>query len=240
MTSTIDTEFDVYSDTPSGKDPDSFSPTLRRYHRILWSKPLPSGKPFTLEDHRPGAYLCHKSELGHFNLSSDSIGHTYRFVRATSHIIPQLPEEELDDFYRLCSTIGGYIIFPSNRIDGKPTINGARGLSRKIGDRFDLTLESIRRHYNNEPSPLSEVLARYKNFFALFGDFQGYCSHFLLNDVVTEDGQGVVFFLDFRDFEGSPVPQCLKEYQKYRSALSAFVMARNQRIRTFCSEFTPA
>ena len=40
---TIDINFDVYSDTPEGKDPDSFSPTLRKYHKILWSKSLPNG-----------------------------------------------------------------------------------------------------------------------------------------------------------------------------------------------------
>ena len=30
----IDIEFNVFSDTPTGKDPDSFSPTLRRYHQL--------------------------------------------------------------------------------------------------------------------------------------------------------------------------------------------------------------
>ena len=45
----IDIEFDVFSDTPSGKDPDSYSPTLRSYHRELWSKPLPSGELFALD-----------------------------------------------------------------------------------------------------------------------------------------------------------------------------------------------
>ena len=43
---TIDINFDVYSDTPEGKDPDSFSPTLRKYHKILWSKSLPNNKEF--------------------------------------------------------------------------------------------------------------------------------------------------------------------------------------------------
>ena len=28
----IDINLNVYSDTPEGKDPDSFSPTLRKYH----------------------------------------------------------------------------------------------------------------------------------------------------------------------------------------------------------------
>ena len=46
------------------------------------------------------------------------------------------------------------------KIDGKMTINGARGFNAKIRDRFDLTLECIRRHYRNEDSPLTDVLGR--------------------------------------------------------------------------------
>ena len=38
----IDTAFDFRTDA-NGKDPDSHSLTLRRYHRLLWSKPLPNG-----------------------------------------------------------------------------------------------------------------------------------------------------------------------------------------------------
>ena len=45
----IDISFNVFSDTPEGKDPDSYSPTLRKYHQILWSKPLPNGKEFLLD-----------------------------------------------------------------------------------------------------------------------------------------------------------------------------------------------
>ncbi|WP_419790152.1 DUF6994 family protein [Sphaerochaeta associata] len=35
----IDTNFNVYSDA-KGIDPDNSSPTLKRYHKLLWSKPL--------------------------------------------------------------------------------------------------------------------------------------------------------------------------------------------------------
>ena len=35
----IDTNFNVYSDA-KGIDPDNSSPTLRRYHKLLCSKPL--------------------------------------------------------------------------------------------------------------------------------------------------------------------------------------------------------
>jgi len=45
----IDIAFNMFSDTPEGKDPDSFSPTLRSYHKRLWSKPLPNGICFNLD-----------------------------------------------------------------------------------------------------------------------------------------------------------------------------------------------
>lgn len=71
----IDISFDVYSDTPESKDPDSFSSTLRNYHKVLWSKSLPNNKEFHLDMDTP-KLLHHKSTLGEFFLSSDSIGHT--------------------------------------------------------------------------------------------------------------------------------------------------------------------
>src|SRR5664279_3105805 len=68
----IDINFNVYSDARGG-DPDSTSPTLRKYHKILWSKPLPKGKTFELYDNNNDEYLYHKSELGEFFLGSDAI-----------------------------------------------------------------------------------------------------------------------------------------------------------------------
>lgn len=41
-TMAIDITFDSRTDS-NGEDPDFASPTLRRYHRLLWSKPLPTG-----------------------------------------------------------------------------------------------------------------------------------------------------------------------------------------------------
>ena len=43
----IDTKFNFCSDARDG-DPDRTSPTLRKYHKILWNKPLPNGKTFDL------------------------------------------------------------------------------------------------------------------------------------------------------------------------------------------------
>src|SRR5688572_26559349 len=74
----IDTSFDVRTDTPRQKngrlkDPDAYSPTLRRYHKLLWSKPLPNGRVFTLKDTVRGHYLHHRSDLGEFSLASDAV-----------------------------------------------------------------------------------------------------------------------------------------------------------------------
>lgn len=74
--SLIDTALGVRRDA-GGRDPDLYSRTLRSFHQQLWSKPLPGGAMFDLD-----ARLHHKSDLGEFWLSSDSILHTYtRWVR---------------------------------------------------------------------------------------------------------------------------------------------------------------
>ena len=149
--SLIDINFNVTSDTPKGKDPDSYSPTLRMYHKILWSKHLPNGMKFDMDVNTP-RLLHHKSELGEFFLSSDSIGHTYKYVKKMSPIIDQVTHEEMDSVFSICTTVGAYIIFPSKKINNKMTINASRGVNHKIQDRFDITLECIRRLYLKENS----------------------------------------------------------------------------------------
>jgi hypothetical protein len=226
----IDTTFDFRADTPPGKDPDSHSPTLRRYHQLLWSKPLPSGVLFELETTTPGYYLLHRAELGQFELSSDAVMASYTRHIAMAPIIAHFSEEEHAAFNTLGYTIGGMMVFPSNRVDGKITINGARGFLRRIADRMDLTLESIRRHYRGEPSPLGATLARYASFFALFDDFGGYVDFFLLQDLVTADGRGVRFFMPFDDFNPPAMPRDVETYREFRRLSIEFIQARNQRI----------
>ena len=231
MTTQIDTTFDFYSDTPPNRDPDSYSPTLRSYHKLLWSKPLPGGAPFELVDTTPYVYLHHKSELGEFFFSSDAITHSYKHVIKMAHVISQVPPEEIGSLYRHGSTIGAYIIFPANKIGNKPTINGMRGISAKIKDRFDLTLEAIRLYYDNQDSPLSETFERYSDFFGLFGDFKGYVEFFLLQDLVTEDFSSIRFHLPFNNFDDSPLPNDPKEYLEYKNSTVRFIEARNLRMR---------
>jgi hypothetical protein len=226
----IDITFDFRSDTPPGRDPDALSPRLRRYHQLLWSKPLPSGAPFELDVTTPHTYLHHLSELGEFFLSSDAVIPSFSRARELKHIISQIPEVETQAFNRIGYTIGGMMVFPGNRVDRKMTINQARGCHGRIRDRFDLTLECIRRHYLDEPSPLSATLARYADFFGLFGDFAGYVDFFLLQDLVNEVALTVKFSTPFEDFTTSPLPGTLDAYLVYRQRAIEFIESRNQRI----------
>ena len=228
----IDISFDFRSDTPPGLDPDSFSPTLRKYHQILWSKPLPNGASFEL-DVATTPYLHHHSELGEFWLTSDSLIPTWSRWTKMAHIIDQIPEAEREAFIRIGYKIGGMMVWPGNKVGAAMTINGARGWDSTIADRFDLTLECIRRYYLGEPNPpgpLSTALARYPGFFALFGDFAGFVDFFLLQDLVKEATSTVRFFLPFDDFTSSPLPKTLDAYRNYRARSIEFIEARNRRI----------
>jgi hypothetical protein len=227
MRTDIDITFDFRRDTPEGRDPDKFSKTLRLYHQLLWSKRLPSGELFELDARTPRSYLHHRSALGEFSLSSDAVIPTFKWSRRIRELIP---DHELKTFNAIGYTIGGMMVFPGNTIDGKWTINQARGCTREIRDRFDLTLECIRRYYIDAESPLSAVLARYSTFFNLFRDFRGYVEFFLLQDLVSADFTTVKISEPFADFEGSPVPSSVDQYNAYEAAAIAFIQARNQRI----------
>ena len=71
-----------------------------------------------------------------------------------------------------------------------------RGTKREIRDRFDLTLECIRRHYLGEWSPL-KTLTLHRDFLNLFGSFRRYVDHFLLNDLVDDRSETIRFYLPF-------------------------------------------
>jgi hypothetical protein len=225
----IDVTLDLRMDA-RGKDPDQHSPTLRRYHQVLWRKALPSGVRFDLNANRPGRYLHHQSALGEFTLASDSIIRTFDSHSRAQWIVTQLPEAERAAYISEAYTIGGMLVFPGNCIDGKQTINQARGMHPRITDRFDLTLECIRRHYEGQSSPLDSTLNRYKDFFALFGTFRGYVDFFLLQDAVADDYSVVRYWTPFDDFTTPAIPQSIDAYLTYRSAVFEFLRERNSRI----------
>src|ERR1035441_8751157 len=100
----IDISFDFRSDA-GGRDPDSHSPTLKRYHRLLWSKRLPSGASFDLTDTTPGKYLYHRSNLGEFYLTSDSVIQTFTRWSKTKALSEKFPPQENEAFFSLAYTI---------------------------------------------------------------------------------------------------------------------------------------
>jgi len=229
----IDTSFNMYSDA-NGGDPDATSPTLRAYHKLLWSKPLPSGDLFDLRDDKLGCYLYHSSALGDFALGSDAITHSYKNQIKKKWLTTQIPKE-VQELFDHGSTIGAYLIFPNNQVERKHTINQARGISRLIDDRFDLTLECIRRFYIGEPNPLGEGLRRYASFFQLFGTFKGYVEFFLLSDLVDEYGD-VKFYLPFDNFQSPPEFKDVEDYLVYKHKVDSFIKSRNRRIEDYANQ----
>lgn len=146
---TIDITFDFRTDATSS-DPDATSPTLMQYHHRLWSKQLPSGERFDLRPKAAKPYaLVHSSGLGEFFLTSDSVLQTFTRRAVMQPILGQLPPADIVALNTIIYTIGGMILWPGKEIGGK-TINQLRGLTHSIADRFDLTSECVRRHYEHD------------------------------------------------------------------------------------------
>jgi hypothetical protein len=174
--------------------------------------------------------LLHDSDLGSFYLTSDSVLATFTRRADMQTIIGQLPPADIDALNTITYTIGGMVLWPGNQIDGKWTINQARGCTGRIADRFDLTVECVRRHYEGDTThPLADTFSRYRDFFDLFGSFAGYVEFWLLDDLVDTD-DGVKFFLPSENFTLPPVPRSLADYLAFCARTIEFVTARNERI----------
>lgn len=201
---------------------------------------MASGHSFDLDDTGPmrGRYLVHSSDLGEFELSSDSVIPTFTRWKRMEPIISQFSEEENEAFRTVGYTIGGMMLWPRRSAGGVRSINQERGFNHKIADRMDLTLECVRRHYVGPPSPMSAVLEANKDFFDLFGEFEGFVNHFLLQDLVSADGRSVEFFMPFDDFTGPAIPGDVETYRAYRDKSIAFIRARNQRILDLAAQLS--
>ncbi len=173
----IDITFDFTSDTPRywddywtnddilgtfNNDPDSASKTLKLYHKLLYSKPLPNDEMLELSAGSGANYLTWKD----IRFGSDSIIASFRyknnrsFMEKVAETIPNY-QEYIENYIHKSYTIGGEIIFPK-RSGG---INQTRGFNHLIKDRWDLTLECIRKFYLGENSPLYSTLLQDKRFF---------------------------------------------------------------------------
>ncbi len=198
---------------------------------MLWSKPLPNGSLFELFDNKNGVYLYHKSGLGEFFLGSDAITHSYKYHKRKRWLTEQIPGE-VNELFNTGSTVGAYIVFPNNSIDGKHSINQARGVNSLIDDRFDLTLECIRLFYLGQENPLYSCLFRYKEFFDLFDGFIGYIHFFLLDDLIDENSN-IRFYLPFDGFKTRPTFSDIGQYLLYKKGVIDFIKSRNKRIENY-------
>jgi len=229
----IDVTFDFRTDS-AGKDVDIASPTLKRFHKLLWSKDLPSGEKMDLSDEAKSSYLVYKSKDKIFYLTSDSISNSYRNTKKLSHLLLGL-EDEVQKFQQIGNRIGGYIIFPSKSEEKGMSINQSRGFNQIISDRFDFTLECIRLHYLGGSNPLEEVLNRNSDYFKLFGSFIGYVKFFLLDDLVNSSFDSISFFVGTQNFKDWGLPKNRDEYLQYLESSVAFTKKRNKRIQNWAN-----
>lgn len=241
----IDVDFDFTTDSPrywdgfwkrnnglgkGGSDPDASSPTLKSYHQLLWSRELPNGQKMVLEKGNSYNYLSWND----FRFGSDSIIATFRW-RKNQKLIAQVFDKVGDyktyyeNILHASYTIGGMIIFPKH----KASINQNRGRNGLISDRWDMTLECIRRYYNDEDSPLYQTLQSDKSFFDLFVDFQGYVDFFFLQDCVSTNYSSVNNWSGNFDFEKRGIPETIDEYFGYINNELEFLNKRNQRIKDY-------
>ena len=222
----VDIYFDVQSDS-GGKDPDSASKTLKSYHQLLWSKPLPNGQEMKLTIDK------HCLKWGDMWFGCDSITASFLHWRfpLKQYVEQNIPNfaEFKKDYWHKTYTIGGSIIFPMRRW----SMNQARGCNVRICDRWDLTLECIRRYYAGESSPLDKALDNSKDFFKLFVNFKGYVDFFLLQDSVDAN-YNVLFGIDTPLFDATPMPKNIEEYFKWINFQLDFVKKRNLRIQEYC------
>lgn len=227
----VDIHFDFQSDS-GGKDPDCASKTLRAYHQLLWSKALPNGQVMQLINE--GSCL----KWNNMCFGSDSITASFMHGRypLKEYVETNIPNysDFRKDYLHKTYTIGGSIIFP--KIQG--SMNQARGCSIKICDRWDLTLECIRRFYLGESSPLDQALAKNAAFFELFINFKGYVDFFLLQDCV-DDNYNVKLWLDTPLFVNKPMPMNLDQYYHWIDSQLDFVSKRGQRILVSLSKGFP-
>ena len=241
----VDISFDFTSDSPDywdhywenngglgagNSDPDSTSKTLQKYHQILWSKELPNGEFMDLHSGTGANYLTWKD----FRFGSDSLSVSFRYQKnreLIDAVAASMPDYRafIEDYVHRSYTIGGMIIFPKH----SGSINQNRGTNQMICDRWDLTLECIRRFYLGEDSPLYSALEKDRRFFELFLDFRGYVDFFFLQDCVSADYSKVNIWLGKGDFNESPLPQSVEEYLAWIASEMDFLEQRNKRIENY-------
>ena len=240
----LDVTFDFTSDTPGywegndglgyGKaDPDNASPTLQKYHQMLWSRELPNGEFMNLKKGTGPYYLTWKD----FRFGSDAIIVSFRYKKY-KFMIDQVKKRVGDyqayytDMLKRAYTIGGMMIFPKH----PSSMNQNKGTNAIISDRWDLTLECIRRYYKGERSPLYETILSDKAFYDLFNDFKGFVDFFFLQDAVTDDYLKVNIWCGDGKLDKPGLPETIDDYFVFIDKEFDFLKKRNARIKKYAEE----
>ena len=210
-----------------GGDPDSLSKKLQLYHQTVWSRELPCGEKMELQCGAGPYYLTWKD----FRFGSDSIIVSFRYEKyryMLDSVKKAVPDYRafVENYLHRAYTIGGMMIFPKHA----GSINQAKGTNKKLCDRWDLTLECIRRYYSGENSPISSTLVRDRDFFDLFVDFKGFVDFFFMQDCVTDDYGSVQYWIGNGDFNEDPLPKSVDEYLLWIDRQLVFLEKRNRRI----------
>ena len=138
-------------------------------------------------------------------------------------------------YLQYTNTIGGFILFPRHDC----SINQRRG-RRPIDDRFDLTLECIRRMYENcfptGSNPLFDISKEDKEYFEMFGSFENYTKFFCLDKSWVKEGKVLNLLnnepLEEWDFnQQEPLPQNSEEWWTFYRNIMNRLDARNQQIK---------
>lgn len=247
MPRVFDTTLDYKTDKPSGNRPDADrdSLILRADHELLWTKDLLSGDTFAPKAPavRRKGYLIftdpHSEEMHWYG--SDAITNSYTgWLRPKTLVnaVAGLTEDQRARYLNPPYTIGSAMIWPVRKRDPY-TMNRAR-VRRQIGDRMDLTLECIRRHYAGEQwSPLASVIKTYEDFFARFQDFAEFVDFFHFQDLVSPGYDEVRFFLPLDNFGRHGAPATTQEYVSYRERVLEFIAARGSRMAEWVTKNHP-
>ena len=223
-----------YDKGRSNVDPDIYSPTLRLYQQILYSRITPSGIELKLEQGRNTAYDY--LVWNGIRFGSDNIINMCERYKLSWNREAEIEhyDDKIKDYIIRSYTIGAEIIFPKHR----KSVNTERGWNHSIKDRFDLTLECIRRFYEGKDSPLYPVLKTDEAFFKLFVNFKGYVDFFFLNDLVSDDYTKIKLFLGTESdiFNRTPLPQNKDEWKQLLDNQMTFLKKRNDCIREFVNK----
>lgn len=197
-------------------DPDAFSERLYDFYETIWNiqkQKLNLNLPEVKKVWNGNAWELVGVADKNFRLGTDSIISVYWHRNDMRGFIAQLIETEGHDFkhyigkyLQKANTIGGFMLFPRHR----QSLNQTRGVNARINDRFDLTLECIRRMYLKKDNPLQSALERDKSFFDGFGTFENYVNFFCLNSSWVKDGQVLNLMdntsLENYNFDKNPLP----------------------------------